>query len=230
MARFMLPILLLAAGCFWEEPQTAIVPDNPFGYQPASPPPTRTAYAPSSVKVAALVDSVGRKIVKANPQLGMDPQFRTIGAPQPEIFHRGVVEILITEGLAQQCATEGQLAAVLCQELGKMVVARDALAGAQARVPEKIPPADVAVGNDNAGAFGPADQLHRAELAKYEAERQRKVAFAQQAPDPRLLARSYLIKAGYPASELDSVAPLLQTASVNTSFAKQLAAPPQAKQ
>jgi hypothetical protein len=220
MARFMFPILLLAAGCVWEEPRTALVVDNPFGYQPASPPATRTAYAPSSIRVAALVDSVGRKIVNANPQLGMDPQFRTIGAPQPEIFHRGVVEVLVTEGLAQQCATEGQLAAALCLELGKMVAARDALA--QTRVPEKSPPAEVAIGNDNAGAFGPADQLHRAELAKYEAERRRKIAFAQQTADPRLLALSYLTKAGYPASDLDAAAPLLQAASENTSFAKQL--------
>jgi hypothetical protein len=224
MARCILPILLLTAGCFWEEQQTTMVASNPFGYRPAMPL-TRTSYAPASEELAALVDMVGHRVTKANPQLGLDPLFTTIGTPQLEIFHRGMLEILITEGLARQCATqgEGKLAAILCQELGKMVVEREALAGLQAGPP---PPIDVRIGNDSAGALGAVDQVHQAEMGRYEVERRRKAAAMRQALDPQMLARIYLTKAGYPATDLDAAAPLLQSAADNNRFSKQMMTPP----
>jgi hypothetical protein len=169
------------------------------------------------------VDSIGRKILAANPQLAMQPQFRTIGAPQSEVFHRGTIEVDITEGLVKQCATDGQLAAVLCQELGKMVSERESLAGPQARLPERAPPMEVRIGSDNAGSFGPADQLYRAELAKYEKERPR--VAATQLPDPQALGLAYLTKTGYPATDLDAVKPILATVPANSSLARQMSVP-----
>ncbi len=225
---FFLLLCLTSLGCLTQMPETALVPANPFGHTPPSPSITTRSLAQASLEVAARVDTVGRAILQANQQLGIKPLFRTIGSSEPEIFHQGTSEIDITEGLAKQCANDGQLAAVLCQELGKMVSEREALAGPQVRLPERPAPMDVRIGNDNAGAFGPADQVRRAELAKYENERKEKAA-SLAPPDPLALARAYLTKAGYPATELDTVAPILRTASENHAFAKQLIAPASAK-
>jgi hypothetical protein len=227
------PILLIVpvfsfatTGCLTGEANTTLVPSNPFGG--VAPPLTgRPALAPASLRTAARVDSLGRKIVAANPQLGIQPLFRTIGAPQPEIFHQGTAEVDITEGLVNQCASDGQLAAVLAMELGKMISEREAFAGPQTRAPQHEPPMDVRVGSDNAGAFGPADQLHRAELAKYDKERRQRATGAVSAPDPQALARGYLLKAGFTAEDLDAAAPLFHSAAENNTFAKQLLSPPQ---
>jgi hypothetical protein len=229
----MLPILCLAAnGCATEQAKTPLVPSNPFG---SAPPPqaTGSASVPASIQAAARADSVGRRLIAANPQLGLpqqlgtQPLVRTIGAPQPEIFHRGTTEIDITEGLVNQCSTDGQLAAVLAVELGKMIAEREALAGRHTRAPEHEPPMEVRVGSDNGGLFGPADQLHQAELAKYDQERRQRAAQADTPLDPQVLARGYLTKAGYPAADLDAAAPMLRAAADNCTFAKQILNSPQ---
>lgn len=218
-------LVLAAMGCLCQDSQTALAPANPFAQAPAASA-TQVAYAPASEGIAARVDTVGRQVIEANKQIGVRPVFRTIGAPQPEIFHQGIVEIDITEGLAKQCVTDAQLAAVLCHELGKMVAERELLAGPQARKPEARPPMEVRVGNDNAGLFGPADQTHLAELARYDRDRQRAPA-PPPPPDPRNLARSYLIKAGYAPTDLDTALPVIEAASQNTTFVRQLKPPAQ---
>jgi hypothetical protein len=207
-----------------EDTTTIMVPSNPFGPVPTGQSQAQRSLSPASLEAAARVDSLGREILAANPQIGMRPMFRTIGAPQLEIFHVGTTEIHVTEGLVKECTTPGQLAAVLCQELGKMVSEREALAAPQARVPERPSPLEVRIGNDNAGAFGPADQLHRAEVAKYE-KQQRERAAHKEPPAPQTLARIYLTKAGYPESDLDAAQPVLRAAAENRTFAKQMLAP-----
>jgi hypothetical protein len=226
------PLVLLAAiGCLAREPNTTLVSSNPFGASATSKPvqheAARGSLQPASIEAAARVDSLGRKIVAANPQLGIQPLFRTIGAPQAEVFHQGTFEIDITEGLVNQCTTDAQLAAVLASELGKMVSEREFLAGPQARAPERELPMEVRIGSDNSGSFGPADQLHRAEVAKYEKERRQQAANAVVAPDPQMLARGYFLRAGFTAPDFDSAAPLLRSTAENNTFAKQLPSPPQ---
>src|ERR1700738_2282942 len=96
MIRHFWAVVLLGSGCFWQEQQTATVTNNPFGHLAAVPPTTQVSYSAASVKIAAQVDTLGRRIMTANPQLeqaGVNPTFRTIGAPQEEIFHRGTSEI-----------------------------------------------------------------------------------------------------------------------------------------
>ncbi len=208
-------------GCVITQPTTPLVPSNPFGSAPSAPL-GQAPLAPASLQAAARVDGVGRKILAANSQLGIQPLFRTIGTPQAEVFHQGIAEVDITEGLVNQCSSDGQLAAVLALELGKMISEREAFAGPQARAPEYEPPMEVRIGSDNAGAFGPADQLHRAELAKYDKERRQRAAGAASPPDARSLAQTYLVKAGYTAADLEAAAPLLQSAAQNNTFAKQL--------
>ena len=225
MNRYGLPILaalLSSAGCVMlQESKTELVTPNPFTNSPGSSTVTRTSFSPSSMKAAARVDAVGRNVLAANPQLGMQPLFRTIGAPEPEVFHRGTVEVDITEGIVNQCATDGQLAAVLLLELAKMVGEREAAAGPQPRKPDRLAPLDAPVGNDYGGSFGSADQIHRAELAKFEKESRDR---ASRGPfDPQSLARSCLTKAGYAPTDLDSVQPILSAAADNRTFAKQIA-------
>jgi predicted Zn-dependent protease len=228
MVRPILPVLaacaLSAAGCFDTEDKTALVPDNPFGQTVVAATPTHVSYAQPQLETAARVDQVGKKLVGANPQMGSRPAFHTLGVPQSEVFHKATTEVFITEGLAKQCTTEAQLAAVLAHELGKMVSEREALASPQSRAPEGMPPPDLHVGDGFGGSFGPADQLHRAELAKYEKEHPRKTG-PLPPPNPDALARTYLTKAGYAATELDGVSALLRAAADNTTFAKQILVP-----
>lgn len=218
-------------GCFPTSQGTTMVPpSSPFagttlassGFKqdqlaPSAPPATQEA--------AVNVARVGLKVASANPALGMRPQFVTVGGDtaSPEIFHRGDYEVVITETMARQCKTEGELAAVLSQELGKMVAER--AAANLANVTDHGPPVDApSIGNDRGGAFGPADGTRMMELAKY--ERKRALAREQATPpDPTVLARTYLEKAGYNPADLEMVAPLLRTADGNNRLEKLMDVP-----
>jgi hypothetical protein len=231
MVRMLLPVVLscslAAAGCLPlqlldpdADTSTTLVPNSPFGSPAASTPTsTKTAFAPASRDLALRVDRIGREVLAANPQIGVRPLFATIGAPQPELFHQGTTMVHITEGLAKDCQNDGQLAALLCLELGKMVSEREALASPQMRAPDRRPPADVQIGHD--GQFSAPDLTRLAELAPYDRERQRN-ARRLPPPDSGALARGYLEKAGYAPSDLDAVAPLLSAAERNCALEKQI--------
>ncbi len=214
--------LLSASGCFPESSQTTLVPPGPFNNTTAWQHPARSSYPPAPTQAAARVDLLGRKVLACNPQVGIKPLFHTIGSPQPEIFHHSAGDFFITEGLVQQCKTDGELAAVLCHELGKMVSEREVLASPKARNPQSQPPMEVRVGNDNAGLIGPPDQTRLAELAEFERDHPKASALPLAAPNPEVLARTYLKQAGYGETELQAVAPILQAASANMTFEKQL--------
>jgi hypothetical protein len=220
----LLPVGLIVSGCLGSEQKSAIVPLNSF--DTAAPvAPVQLCASAASTEAAARVDQVGRKILAANPQVGVKPLFRTIGAPQPEIFHRGTLEVIVTEGLVQQCPDEGRLAAVLCHELGRMVAERELLAGPQTRTPPREPPMDVRVGNDYAGSLGAPDQTHLAEMELAKNGREGRRPASTPPPDPQALARTYLTKAGYLESDLDGVAALLREAERHGTFERQLTAP-----
>ena len=162
-------VCICFVGCVPSEDMQMLV-TNPFNHTPDVQP-YQAAYSPAAKETALRVDGVGQQIVKANPQMALRPMFLTIASPQPEVFHRGTTEIYVTEGLANKCVTEGQLAAVLSSELAKMVVDREVLALPETRQPERSPPPEVPVGNDNSTLFGAADGTRRVELAKFERDR-----------------------------------------------------------
>ncbi|MCS6851429.1 MAG: hypothetical protein NZ700_09720 [Gemmataceae bacterium] len=218
-------LALMIMGCV--APETPLVPDRPFDGPGRTFLPRRSHFAPATTEAAARVDTIGRQIIAANPQTGVRPLFRTIGAPQPELFHQGTSEILITEGLVRLCKTDAELAALLCHELGRMISEREALAGPKTRVPDQPAPFDLRIGNDNGGIQRPADQTDLAERWKLEKSRPRLAPNAPPPPppDPERLARDYLVKAGYAESELDAVKPLLAAAAANHAFEKQLTTP-----
>jgi hypothetical protein len=230
--------LLLSAGCTSRPLTPGVpppIPPTPPGAVTAAPAGPKLPQA--STEAASRVDSVGRQIVAANPQTGLfsrstgvTVRFITIGGDPgnnpnaPEIFHRGTGELYITESLVKQCVTDAQLAAVLCNELGKMVAERELKSGARNGPTDTGPPPQVPF-RDVQGTGVSPDQTHQAELARYEQERKGRRPTAP-APDPRLLSQIYLTNAGYPAPELSAVAPLLQAADANCTLQKQLAAPP----
>jgi hypothetical protein len=246
---FLITIPVMASGCLGDEERTKLVPSDPFGnalsagsgdprttsdartnvdprtaLSPTGPV-TRSSVQPAPAEIAARVDLLGRKILASNPQIGMKPQFMVIGSPQPEIFHKKNEALFITEGLVKRCQTEGQLAAVLCHELGKMVSDREVQMGPQVWNPRRLPPPEVRIGNDSPGSFNPSDRTRLAELAGYEQERRQATPPPLPPPDPDLLARGYLQKAGFYEADWKAAQPHLQAAAANLNFEKQIAKP-----
>ena len=230
--RSLVPLpLLLLAGCLplqfidpsLAEPESAMVPTSPFGSPgPIQQVAVKTAYAPASGETALRVDVVRRTVLAANPNLGVQPVVATVGLPHVEIFHQGPQIIYVTEGLIKRCKSDGEIAALLCLELGKMVAEREARLGARGRTAGGRPPIDVPIGN--AGQFNASDQVALAELGRYEEER-RLATKRRPPPDPQDLAAEYLIKAGYGKDKLDTIGPLLQDADRNYLIEKQFKTP-----
>jgi hypothetical protein len=219
---WLLPLLTLA-GCLpnRDEPlQTVKLGESvrpPSGYKDPRPP-----LSPATEAEAKRVVGVGEKVLQSNRLIGLHPQILPVGVPAVEVFHKGTEVLYITEGMSRKCTTEGQLAAVLAFEMGRMVAEREALAAPEARRPERLPPPDSHVGTDSGGPFGSPDGTHLAELAKFEKEHPRRPAAPPRIPDAMALAKHYLETAGYSAKELDDVAPLLKEARRQDGFERQL--------
>ena len=225
MARHVWPLglslLLAVGGCLPEDDALATVSAD---FHNAAPPPAavetqQVFHAAASEEAAKRVLQVGGQVLVSNPKLSVRPTFTTIGAPWEEIFHRDDKAVFITEGLVRECRTDGQLAAVLCHELGKMAAERQEKAGPP---PDHGPPMDVPVGN-NSGALGSPDRTHLMELAVYEHKRQ--AAQAAATPDPEALARAAFDQAGGTAADYEATAPLLRAAEEHMALEKQMAPP-----
>jgi hypothetical protein len=219
--------LLLLTGCLpmqlfdsSADESSPMVPSSPFGTsRQVVTKPISTNFAPAAWESAMRVDRVSKVILASNPKIGCKPLFGTIGDPRPEIFHQGAHAIQITEGMVNKCKDDGELAAVLCLELGKMVSERETLAGAKARALQEQLPLGVAVGNS--GGTGPSDMVAVAELANYEEQRKQHARRHVRPPEPKVLACGYLEKTGFGKRQLDAVAPLLEAAEKNYVFEKQ---------
>jgi hypothetical protein len=215
-----LPLSLLAAGCL-DEHRSLMVTAGPSGEPVVARSLNPVQRAPATEEAGKRVITVGQKVVAANPQLGLRPAFCTAGLPDPEIFHRGTgglegCQVVISEGLVRRCATDGQLAAVLCHELGKVISEREAQAGPELRQPQQRLAPEGRIGNDYSGAFGPSDGTYLMEQGKLNKQRGKPPA----PPDPAVLAKKYLARAGYAEAELVQVQPLLQEAEKNFTIEK----------
>ena len=231
MKRILFPVAMfgLALGCVSSGEKTATVSTNPFGSAAPVEPVRQVSFAPAPSEISARVDQVGRKILAANPQIGLKPLFATIGSPTPELFHgeqQGTAMVFITMGLVQQCKTEAQLAALLSRELGKMVSEREARTRVETRDPDRLPPVDVPIGQAGMSSFtSGADLTHMAEVGRFENSHPRRRG-PLPPPDPMVLARIYLVKAGYPEADLDAARPLFDAAEKNVGLEKQLGGRP----
>jgi hypothetical protein len=219
----MLPLgLLIVAGCWLDDkPNQLIVQPGPL-YPAPEMPQIKQHYAPATEAAATRVEEMKQRILTANPQIGMKPLIVTTGSLQPEIFHRGTGQIIITEGLVKECTTDRFLAAVLCLELGKMVAEREAVACMQSRRPDIEPPPELRIGNETAGTFGPPDGGRMIELSRYEKSRRRLTDPLPLPPDPQVLARTYLAKAGFHDADLDATQPILRRAAANFQLERQM--------
>ena len=189
--------------------------------QPSGPVPPMT---PASTDAAVRVDTMGRRLLAANPAIGAKPTFHTIGAPQAEIFHRGTGDIFVTEGMVKQCSSDGQLATVMAMELGKIVREREAATPYKVRVREPLPPIDQRYGNDDQFG-GTADRTNWKELHELDKERKSRRK-PLPLPDPQGLAKDYVMKAGFTAYDIETARPILDGAAGNTALEKQITTPP----
>ena len=147
-------------------------------------------------EIALHVDRVGDSLVSANPRINQKVAFLTLGVAHEEVFHqtqRDVSTVYITEELVKQCKTDGELAAVLSEELGKLVTEQMV----QARPLRHPQPASLFVnpkiGNDVNGTFGSPDGTDQLIAAHLEKDWQRgKQTLPSAPPPPEMLARIYL--------------------------------------
>ncbi len=174
--------------------------------------PRAPRFSPASLQTAERVESLGRRIMAQNTFAGIDPLFRTIGVPEPVLFHRGTSELFVSEGLVTRCKSDAELAAVLCSELGQMMAEQRSPRAGRDR--DQIP--DAALPDGGRGLDGTRD----AELAMR--ARQPRTA-ATPPPDAAKLSRELLQGAGFDPAELDRAEPLVKQSDRGEALRKQMA-------
>lgn len=209
-------LMLAAVGCLTDDKKLTTVSASSFG-KPGRVQPASFKQAPEATQQASIrVKTLGQKIAKANPRINQKLDFFTIGVPHEEIFHqtqKDVSTIFITEGLVKQCKSDGELAAVLSQEIGKLVT-EQMVQSRPARRP--IPASEILsapIGNDLGGSFGSADRTNDMIAARFEKQwQQSRQTLPSPPPPPETLARTYLSSAGFDPKNLDTVKSLLRKA------------------
>jgi predicted Zn-dependent protease len=225
----LVPILALV-GCLADDKKLPSVSSSPFSKLGRTQTASFKQAPPATQEVALRVDRVGQKLVAANARLKQQKvAFLTMGVSQLEIFHQGQDDsaaVYITEGLVKQCKTDDELAAVLSQELGKLM--SEQLAQAQPMRNREQPPPQLTprIGNDLGGTFGPADGTDQMILARYEKDHKQSRPALIAPPPPETLARGYLQSAGYDIKALATVAPLLRQADKENSLEQSMTAKP----
>lgn len=191
-----------------------------FGWDPVKTP-RDPKIPPAHLATTERVESLGRQIIAQNAFTGIEPMFFTMGVPESVLFHRGPEELFISEGLAEQCKTDAELAGVLCAELGQMVAEKRATRRAGVDR-DPIPDAALPGGASVAGGT-PYDPAHDAEVALREKQRKKKAAaLVVDAGEAAKLSRELLKGAGFDPSEFDRVEPLLRQSDRGLALRKQL--------
>src|SRR5262245_21381165 len=162
----MRPVLGLAAvaclfamsGCATDRPMSI---SQMLGWED---PPARPSKMPKAdLAIAERVETLGRKIITQNTFTGIEPLFHTVGVKELVLFHRGQGELFVSEGIAKECKTDNELAAVLCSELALMMTEKQA-ARRVGVDRDSIP--EVAIPTDSGLAGGtPVDPARAAERA-----------------------------------------------------------------
>jgi predicted Zn-dependent protease len=188
--------------------KTQQVSSKPFT-DPGRAAPTKVSYAPASQETSLRVLLMKDNLLAKNNQLGLKAYAIAVASPDPEIFHVGHHHIYITEGLVRQCSTDGVLAAVLALELGRIVSEREAAVSDHVRQPERPLPIHLPIGST--GNARDADPTYHVELAQHEKKYPRQTQKLSR-PNPHVVARDMLERAGYSSTDLDAAMPLLQNA------------------
>lgn len=210
--------VLLAAGCLGDGEKTAQVSSQFLDATPTNLK-ARAPIPAADETVCVRVDYVGRKVLAANPQLGLKPIFATIRADAPELFHVEQKVVYVTDGLVKQLPREADLAAVLSLELARMVAEREARVKQEMRRVDPRPPIQVPIGNS--GQFPVSDMVSTVEAAKHDlAAREARQPLAR--VDAEKVARDCLEKAGYQRVDLDQIQPAVAAAGRNASLERQI--------
>ncbi len=214
MRRVMAMMLMACVGCIPLEtlpsdPPTLQVADMPFA-EAKKPMPRRASYAPASRDVSYRVELMRAKLINANPQLGLSPNVTAIASNDPEVFHTTLQQMFITDAMVRQCPSDGNLAAVLAYQLGRMVAERETAVADQIRQPERLPPISLPIGNVTDSRE--ADPLRQIELGRYELQFPKVAAKKLPPPNPHQVAREILERSSFQRTELDAALPLLQSA------------------
>ena len=179
--------------------------------------PRQSQMPKADLATAERVETIGRKIIAQNTFTGIEPLFHTIGVPEPALFHEGPERLMVSEGLVKQCRTDGELAAVLCSELAKMLVEKKAARRVGAER-DSFPEIGIPTGSGLAGGT-PDDPARAAERAFQEKQRTKQAAReSADALSPADLMRG----AGFDPADLDRVAPLLKQSDRGLVIKKQL--------
>ena len=102
-----------------------------------------------------------------------------------------------------------------------MVAEREARVKQDLKSAPVRPPIQMQVGN--AGQFSEQDMSAAVEMARYDqAVQDAKKAASIVRPDPELLAREYLEKAGFQRTDYDRIQPVLAEAAKNASLERQI--------
>lgn len=179
-------------------------------------------------EVALKLANLGQQIQKKNPDLPLMVVCSTAGtADQVEAFSQvegKTCNIYVTLGLIKKCQTDGELAAVVCQELGKAVSQHinQANLKLQERMEQAATPTSVVIGNDLGARFGPTGGVMPAEMERQDKLRKLNTRALASAPPSDSLARIYLSKAGFNPQDLEKAQPLLREASRNNALEKQV--------
>ena len=92
----IVPFFALAGGCVkMTRKTTSWWRPNPFA-GPAQVTRAQTSFPQANVEIASRVDQLGRKIIAANPRIGLRPLFCAIGSQNEEIFHQGGSKVIVT--------------------------------------------------------------------------------------------------------------------------------------
>ena len=173
-----------------------------------------------ALAAAARVDQIGRQILAANPQSGVNATFQVIGHADALIFHRDRGGIFISDTLVDQCKTDVELAAVLCTELGKMVAEQRNLI----RMGYVDQFAQVPTANPMNASDLSADPVRVNELALRDKQTPRKSVNDEKKvlTDPKKIAAELMHTAGLDEKALAAVEPILKNANKNPELLKQL--------
>ncbi len=222
LSSFVTIVLLGSTGCYSDDIRSGF---GTFAPKRNEVVPTPSKLPQGSAEASSRVDSVGHRILAANPDITIRPAFYTFNVPDLAIHHVGTMQICISEGLVKKCKTDGttddELAAIICTELGKMI-AESQMQGAVVRA-ERDPPFAPRVGGDVVGGGSDPDFTLKAEQAMWEKRNPRPrtgaAAFEQ---NPAELSRRYLTNLNIDPLLLTKVAPLMRLAESNPKYDKSI--------
>ncbi|MSR54908.1 MAG: hypothetical protein EXS09_16720 [Gemmataceae bacterium] len=201
-------------GCAGDGGQDAFAFRNPFrterGFDPAKAP-------TASTQAATRVHAVGNDVLAKNGGDFRDkPAFLTVGLKDPMIFHRssrGVDSVIISEGLVDRCATDAELAAAICYELGK--ISSEKTESGNSRGDRDLPYSP-RLTSDVVGNGSSADMTRQAEEGFNDRRTPRPASRSKEPKaNPKTLAQNFLIKAGFTSEDLDKMEPLLKDSEDN---------------